>query len=175
VHAGLDWDWEIPAVTLVALAAGASLVVLARPDGAARPWTPRLRAVTIAGTVVVGAVALTAHVGNRAAADSEDALTRADAPGAVRSARRARAWQPWAASPERLLGEAELALGHDAVAAKALRKAIRRDPESWRAWYDLAVVAKARERAVAIRRATALNPLSPELQELRDEPAHTDS
>jgi O-antigen ligase len=171
VHAGLDWDWEIPAVTLVALAAGASLVVLARRERAARAWTPRLRAVTVAATVVVGAFALAAHVGNRAAAASEDALARADAHEAARSARRARTWQPWAAAPERLLGEADLALGRDAAAARSLRKAIRRDPESWRAWYDLAVVSAGRNRAIAIRRAAALNALSPELHELRVEPA----
>ena len=35
-HAGVDWDWELAGVTLVALLAGAALVVTARGDMAAR-------------------------------------------------------------------------------------------------------------------------------------------
>lgn len=169
VHAGLDWDWEVPAVTLVALAAGASLIVLSRPSRSARLWTPRLRAATVAATAIVGAVALVAHVGNRAAAASEEALARDDVSGAVADARRARTWQPWAAAPMRLLAEAELARGDDAAATRSLRDAIRRDPENWRAWYDLAVVTTGRDQAAAVRRTAALNPLSPELQDLRAE------
>jgi O-antigen ligase len=32
VHAGVDWDWEMPAVTLAGLFCGAALLVAARPD-----------------------------------------------------------------------------------------------------------------------------------------------
>jgi len=34
VHAGLDWDWEYPVVTLAGLACGAGLLVAARARGA---------------------------------------------------------------------------------------------------------------------------------------------
>jgi O-Antigen ligase len=176
VHAALDWDWEIPVVTLVALTAGTSLIVLARTPEAARAWTRRLRAVALAGVSLLAVVALVAHVGNRAAAESEAALARADVSGALRSARRARTWQPWAAAPDRLRGEAELSVGHDVAAVRSLRDAIRGDPESWRAWYDLAVVTTGAERSAALRRAAKLNPLSPEVEDLRAElAAHTNS
>jgi hypothetical protein len=177
VHAALDWDWEIPVVTLVALAAGASLVVLARRPESEREWTSPLRAVAVTSVSLLAVVALVAHVGNRAAAASEEALARDDVGHAVQSAQRARTWQPWAAAPERLQGEAELALGHDAAAVTRLRDALGRDPESWRAWYDLAVVTTDGAQARAVRRARALNPLSPELEDLRRElgAAQTDS
>jgi O-Antigen ligase len=168
VHAALDWDWEIPLVTLVALAAGVSLVVLARRPERIHTWLPP-RALVVAAASLLGVVALVAHVGNRAAAASEDALGRGNVPSAVRSARRARSWQPWAAGPDRLLGEAQLARNRDAAAARSLRDAIDRDPESWRAWYDLAVVTTGGTQRDALRHASALNPLSPELEELRAE------
>jgi O-Antigen ligase len=176
VHAALDWDWEIPLVTLVALAAAASLVVPARRPEPTHAWSPP-RALAVAAASLLGAVALVAHVGNRAAAASEDALARADVPSAVRSAQRARSWQPWAAAPARFLGEAQLARSRDAAAVRSLRDAIDRDPESWRAWYDLAVVTTDGTQRHALRRATGLNPLSPELDDLRAElrVAHTDS
>jgi O-antigen ligase len=36
VHAGLDWDWEMPATTLAALACGAALLAAARPSPGSR-------------------------------------------------------------------------------------------------------------------------------------------
>ena len=155
VHAALDWDWEIPIVTLVALAAGASLLVLARASPRRAAWTRPLRAAAVGGASLLAVVALVAHVGNRAAAASEDAGARGRQD-AVRSARRARSWQPWAAAPDRLLGEAQLARSHDAAAVRSLRDAIDRDRESWRAWYDLAVVTTDGTQRHALRRATAL-------------------
>jgi hypothetical protein len=56
VHASVDWDWELPAVTLPALALGACVVLLARSPSAARPVGSRLR-VGLATTVVLVAVA----------------------------------------------------------------------------------------------------------------------
>lgn len=40
VHAAVDWDWELPAVTLAGLLCGSSLLVAARADDApeVRPW-----------------------------------------------------------------------------------------------------------------------------------------
>jgi len=37
VHAGLDWDWEYPVVTLAGLACGAGLLIAARPR--TEPWS----------------------------------------------------------------------------------------------------------------------------------------
>jgi hypothetical protein len=43
VHAGVDWDWQLPAVTLAGLLCGASILVAARPDAVRRPLTTRSR------------------------------------------------------------------------------------------------------------------------------------
>jgi hypothetical protein len=55
VHAGLDWDWEMPAVTVSGLACGSAAVVAARGDGS--PLGPRARVGLLAVAVGVAALA----------------------------------------------------------------------------------------------------------------------
>jgi hypothetical protein len=168
VHAGLDWDWELPLVTLPALACGAALVVLARPQ-AGPAFGNRARALGVAAAVSLLLLALVIHVGNRALSEGAEALARGDDALAQTRARRARTWMPWTASSWQLLGEAQLSGGERSDARARLSEAIRRDPERWSSWYDLAVASTGDERAAALARAHSLNPLSPEIAELRDE------
>lgn len=173
VHAGLDWDWELPLVTLPALACGAALVVLARrPEEAA--LGSRARELGIGAAVVLMVLSLVVHIGNRALTAGEEALARGEPVVAEDRARRARAWMPWAAYPWQLLGEAQLSMRQNPGARASLRDAIERDPERWSAWYDLAVVSEGEARAAALRHAARLNPLGPEIAELREE-LRTDS
>lgn len=168
-HAALDWDWELPVVTLVAVACGCGLLVLERPRASVRR-----RAVASAAWAALLVVALAVHVGNRALADAEEAIASDEPAAAEQSARRARTWLPWSTGPELVLGQAQTLAGRDGAARRTLRKAAQREPESWAAWYALAVVAEGREQAEALRRARALNPLGPEVEELADE-IRTDS
>jgi O-antigen ligase len=165
-HVALDWDWQIPAVTLPALACGVALLVLAR-EGPDAPLVPRRRAALVVPAAVLLVAALAVHVGNRAADASARALDRGDDAGALVQARRAGRWAPWAALPRQLAGEAELALRRDPAARADLQDALALDPGSWIAWYDLATVTRGRAHANALRRARALNPLAPELAGLR--------
>jgi hypothetical protein len=173
VHAGLDWDWELPLVTLPALACGAALVVLARPQ-AGVAFGNRARALGVAAAASLLLLALVIHVGNRALSEGAEALARGDDALAQARARRARTWMPWTASSWQLLGEVQLSGGEHSDARARLSEAIRRDPERWSSWYDLAVASTGDERATALARAHSLNPLSPEIAELRDE-LRTDS
>jgi predicted Zn-dependent protease len=70
------------------------------------------------------------------------------------------------AVPWQLLGEAQTALRKPDEARVSLRVAIRRDPASWEAWYDLAVVSHGAERRAAADKALALNPLGAETRAL---------
>jgi len=63
VHAGLDWDWEMPAVTLGALLVGAALLAAARPDRS-RPITAPLRVALVGAALVVGLLALAGLLDN---------------------------------------------------------------------------------------------------------------
>jgi O-antigen ligase len=165
VHAFLDWDWQIPGVTLTAVACGAALVKLARDHTLETvELTGLRRTLGLVAIVPLLGVALVAHVGNRAADSSETALEAGRLAPAESEARRARTWMPWAAQPWQLLGEAELASHRDAQARISLRRALARDPDSWVAWYDLTAVTRGSARADALTRARRLNPLAPELR-----------
>ena len=56
VHALVDWDWEMPAVTVSAVAIGASLLVMTRPE--TTPLTDRLRLAVAAFAVALAVLAL---------------------------------------------------------------------------------------------------------------------
>ncbi len=158
LHAAQDWDWELPAVTVAALASGAAMV--APPTG---PRVPRLAAIA---PVALCGLALFAYAGNRVLAESSAAADRADFPASADRARTARRLQPWSAEPWRLLGEADLALGENAAARRSFRHGLERDPSNWEVWLDLGLASGGTEQRAAWARAASLNPLSPELQEL---------
>jgi hypothetical protein len=162
VHAAIDWDWQIPSVTLVALACGCATVVRASSTD-----PPLRRRSLVPALVVVLAIAFVANAGNRALDRAQSALGSGDEARAAAEARAAERWMPWASTPWRLLGEAQLAVRQDAAARKSLHRAISGNAEDWLAWYDLAQVTKGAARHEAIGRARALNPLAPELNGLR--------
>jgi hypothetical protein len=164
VHAAVDWDWELPVLVLTALACGVALLASTR-DGKRVRLTALRRGLVLAPLVFVIGVALVAHVGNRSVADAAAALERGDTKDAESAARHARSWAPWSHEPWELLGEAQLAERHDPAARASLEQALRRAPEEWRLWFDLAIVAKGPRKAEAITRARELNPLSDEIRD----------
>ena len=162
-HAVFDWDWQIPAVTLIGLACGAALLVLGRETDLRLRLTSARRAVAIAVVVPAILVALLIHLGNRAADSSTSALQAGRLSDASGDARRARRWMPWAAEPWRLLGESKLAAHDDAAARASLHRALDRNRHDWIVWYDLAEVTRGAAHASALAEALRLNPLAPEL------------
>jgi O-antigen ligase len=169
VHAGVDWDWELPAVTIAGLAAGAALLLSARSSDASTPAAGRLLATAIGAACAVSLVTGVALAGNLALDRSEDALAAADSTTAEREARRAARWAPWSAEPWRLLGEAQLAEGDLVSARSSFRKGLAKDGGNWELWLDLALASDGGERRRALRRAETLNPQAPEVDELRAE------
>ena len=168
IHAAVDWDWEIPLLTLIALAAAAVLLVL-DPVRSSLALTTSRRLVGCGAVGLALIVALVAHVGNRAAGDALDALA-VDHPGqAADAAERARTWMPWSSEGDQLLGEALAEAGDDRAARVPLLRAARRDPGEWSIWYDLASVETGPERGRALTLARELNPLSVELPALTAE------
>jgi hypothetical protein len=167
VHAAFDWDWEMPAVTVAALACAAATLALARPD-AARALSWQARAMALAAVVALAAVAIVGLVGNGAVGASIAALRSGDYQRAEREAGRATRWSPWSAEPWRWLGEARLARGDAVGARRSFAHALRRAPRDWALWYGIALTTEGAARRRAIARATALNPLSPDVRSLTD-------
>ena len=166
-HAAIDWDWQIPAVTLAALACGGVVLVAARPERETPITADRVRALAMALALPLVAFAIVAQVGNSALAGSTSALERQDSAAAERLARRATNWAPWSSQPWQRLGEAQLAAGDIVGARRSFLRAIRLDRTDWNAWYGLAEATTGRTRRNALDEAARLNPLSPEVGSLQ--------
>jgi hypothetical protein len=158
VHAAQDWDWELAAVTVAALACGAATLVPADGPRLARGWA------VAAGALFL--VAAFAFAGNRQLEQAMAASDRDDQTAAAAAARRAHTLQPWSAEPWKLLGEAQLASDSTVAARRSFRHAISQNPNDWEAWLDLGLANSGAARKAAFTRAMKLNPLSPELEEL---------
>jgi O-antigen ligase len=158
-HSAQDWDWELPAVTVPALACATALVLAAR-----QRWVPLSGATRAAGAVTASALAvaaLAAYAGNRELALAEG--------GSESAARRAARLQPWSAAPWHALGRTQLERGDLESARASFRKGLGRDDGDWELWLDLALASDGAEQREAYARALRLNPRDPDVQELRDE------
>jgi O-antigen ligase len=167
VHAGVDWDWEMPAVTLGGFACGAAALVAARAEG--RRLSGRVRYAGAALLVALGGFAAMTFVGNRALDSGTAAAAAGNWSKAAADARTARAWLPWSAEPWRLLGDANFGQGDFPAAAREYRQAISLDPRDWVLWFDLGYATSGRESTAAFVRAAALDPRNPDIPK---EPGH---
>lgn len=160
LHAGLDWDWQMPAVTIAGLLCGVCLLVADRGDheGSARRrrWIVDCALVCTAALVVAAGAAA---VGNRALAAAVHAEQTGATETQARLARVAAVWQPWSAEPRRLLGDAELAEGADGAARRSYEQAVALDPANVAAWVGLVRVGGADGRLSAVRNLARLDPL----------------
>jgi Flp pilus assembly protein TadD len=170
IHAAVDWDWELTAVTSAGLLCGIACVIAARREGEeARSLSFRMRAIALTATVALAAVAFVGLVGNLAASESANAARDGNWQVAASQARRAIGWTSWSAQPWRLLGEAQLGAGNVAAAERSFRKAIAKDPGDWDLYFDLARATTGRAQRTALAAAARLNPRSPEVAEFRRE------
>lgn len=147
VQAGIDWEWELPAVTLAGLLCGLAAL-------RARDAVPLGRGGRAAGAALVlglAAFALVGLVGNRRIAQA-DAYRRAHDPRALAAARSAAGWAPWSAEPLRVQYAVTGSL-------PLLRRAIAKDPHDWSLWQLLAEHGSGAEKRRAAAKAARLNPL----------------
>ncbi len=166
VHAGVDWDWELPAISLWVFALGAG--ALARVPTArrtARRATPmRLTRLGLAA----GALALIAVPGTVALAQgrldqARRAVHRDDCALARTQADAAQALLARLPGPYDVRARCAAAAGDWATAARELRGAIARDPGNWEYRYGLAIAegVRGRDPRPALRAAHLRNPMDP--------------
>jgi hypothetical protein len=165
VAAGIDWMWELTAVTVLALISLA-LVTSAWPGDVRRASVRPLAgaAVAVVALVCVAAQAIPFLAQNQLAR-SRAAVARGDGAAALAAARAARDIQPWAASPHLQLALVDERLGRLGAARSSIYDAIDRDAEDWRLWL-IAARLETKDGAVSragrsLARAVELNPRSP--------------
>lgn len=165
VHAGIDWDWEMTAVTLTAAFCGVALLAAAR-TAPRRSMSIRARVALVTAACVVGALAFLGLVGNGKLAAATSAADSGRWQQSAARAREARTWMPWSSEPWRVEGEAQLARRRFAAARVDFRRGLDRDSRSWELWLDLALATDGPGRRVAAHRAFLLNPHNTEVRAL---------
>jgi O-Antigen ligase len=164
VHAGVDWDWEITAVTLAGLLCGVALLIAGRRD-VNTLRLGRRRYALAAPAVAIALFSSVGLLGNMPAASAGKAIRASNWADAKSAARKEIRWAPWSADGWRRLGQSEVGSNQVAAGVRDLRRAVRKDPENWDRWFDLALATTGAEQRRALERALALNPHSPEIAE----------
>ena len=161
VHAGVDWDWEVPAVMIAGLTCAGVLLLVERAE------RPRVGSSALACAALliafIGALAVLSFVtltSNRYLGEAAAALDRTETAAAARDARRAERWAPWSTDALERQADAALADGSIRPGPAALsRSAIAKDGGDWELWLGLALASKGDAQTAALDRAAALNPL----------------
>lgn len=176
LHAGIDWDWEMPAVTIWLFAAG-GLALAARVDlsageaaasGGAERRERRVggrglgRVLVALGCLVLAVVPVRILLSQGALEESAQAFARGDCRTAVDRALDATAALDSRPEPYAILGYCDVRLGVPRLGVEAMDKAIARDPGNWEYHYGLALTrgAAGLDPRPAARRALQLNPRS---------------
>ena len=169
LHAGVDWDWEMPAVTLWVFALGGA--ALAAPAGATdrvlRPWRCGRDAVAV---IVIGVVPAAVTISQGKLDDAvQTFLRRGDCPRVIEEAQSASSVLPLRPEPYRLEGYCQARLGRTRQAVHSMQEAVDRDPSNWQYRYSLAVAQAAAgvDPRPAASEALRLDPLEPATQRPR--------
>lgn len=175
LHAAVDWDWELPAVTawlfaLGGIALAAPAVAVRRQErglgvhavGARPSWSPATpaRVLLAVGAVLLAATPALAALSQVRLDAGVAALKQGDCGRAIRQGLSATSVMPPRPEPWEVIGYCDARLGYSALAERAFDNAIRLDRDNWQLHYGLAVVraAAGADPRPAAREALRLNP-----------------
>lgn len=164
VHAGLDWIWETPAVTVWVFALGGMLLTArVAPDAVAAPGRTARVAIGV-GCLVLAVIPFEVVRSQRALDESVRAFesTPQNCPKAIDASLRSLGAVGARAEPWEIIAYCDVGAGESGLAVAAARNAIRRDPDKWTYRYALALVqgVDGQDPRPAARRALELNPRS---------------
>jgi O-antigen ligase len=172
VHAGVDWDWQMPAVTLWLFALGGAALARSplesREDEGRRERSGRIdgRAMLIVRVAGVGACVGLAIIPARIAISQDrlnsaiDGMERGDCQTARAEARSALDAVEQRPTPYRVLSLCDMGQGRFPLAVVHAHQALDRDPNNWQLSYTLAVARASAglDPSGPARRAATLNP-----------------
>ncbi len=164
LHAGVDWDWQMPVITWWLFAAGGLGLARGKEGRAAAfPIPGRLgRVLAMLGIALVVVLPAQAGLSQRNLARAIVAFDRGDCNAAVGYGLKATSEVGARAEPYEVIAYCDVRYGHTSLALTAVQNAINRDPGDWEYRYDLAVVRglAGLDPRSAARQARRLNPLS---------------
>jgi len=168
LQAGIDWDWEIPAVTLWLFALGGGAAAASGdPDSARRSVGLLSRVLMTIGCVCLAATPAVVAASQARIAESVRAYEAGDCLTAVEKANTSLGALGSRPEPFEVIGYCNARLGQGGESEAAMTAAIDRDPRNWEYRYGLALVraGAGRDPRAAARAALELNPREPRAQE----------
>ena len=168
LRAGVDWDWEMPVVTLGFFAvAGAAL---SPRKGSGSGWVPGANSRMILGLLcLISAVAPALIIGSQSRLNkAKQALYNADnCAGASSAALSSIGWLDVRPEPYEILGFCDIQRGRPRQGVEAMKRAVHYDPGSWETYYALALAqgASGIDPRPAAARALRMDPLEPLTQQ----------
>jgi hypothetical protein len=162
LHAGIDWDWEMPVLTLWLFAmGGCALAASSRPVAARRAPRWRFRVLVAAMCAFAVLTPVTVALSQDRLDRSQRALLAGDCRAAVSDAHGAIDALSVRPEPYAIISYCEARAGRTASAVAWMHAAAKRDPRAWQYDSGLAVVQASGglDPRPAVRAARALNPL----------------
>lgn len=162
LHAGVDWDWEMPAVTVWFFAAGA--LALAAPLDRRRLGTPSsLRFAIGLGCLLLAVTPALIWRSQTQLIKAVTALQRGDCVAAESAALASNAALSSRPEPFEVISYCEAAAQRFPLALSAIRAAEQRDPQNWELYYSDALISAAAglDPRPAARAALVRYPTSP--------------
>jgi hypothetical protein len=163
IHAGIDWDWQMPAVTIWLFALGG--LAISRPLSARpRREVALARLPRLVAAICVGVLAITPVIVAMSQTRLETALRQFDAnecSSAINSSLSSISALGVRPEPYEIIGYCDIRFGQYQLAEEAMKSAVSRDPENWEMRYALAMAdaIQGRSPMPQLVESSRLNPL----------------
>jgi O-antigen ligase len=163
LHAGVDWDWEMPVVTIGFFAiAGLALSAGGR---AGSGWVPSHNTRLVLALLCLATIALPVSIigSQTRLGQAEHALYASDCAAATPAALSSIGWLDVRPEPYEIVGFCDIQRGQPHLAITAMREARSHDPGSWETYYVLAIAQAAAgiDPHANIEQALSMNPREP--------------
>jgi hypothetical protein len=140
VHAGIDWDWETPAVSIWFFCLGGAALAVRTGEASPDPRPASGARVALGAILLAGAIApALILVSQRQLDEAAAAFARGDCATARERAGAAIRTLELRPEPYEVLGLCNVREGFDRAGAAALERAVERDPKNWEFHYALAL------------------------------------
>ena len=163
LHAGVDWDWQMPVVTLGFFAAAG--LALGPRKGSGPGWIPSHGSRLFLGLCLLLTLVLPVlMIGSQTRlASAENALYESNCPKAGADALSSIGWLDVRPEPYEVVGFCDLKRGLPRTGVSAMQQAVRLDPSSWEAYYALAIAEASAgiDPRSSAKKALRMNPREP--------------
>jgi hypothetical protein len=163
MHAGVDWDWEMPVTTLGFFAAAG--LALGAGKGSGAGWIPGHGSRLLLGLLLLATVALPVLVigSQKRLGDAEHALYASNCPKASSAALSSIGLLDLRPEPYEIVGFCDLQRGLPRMGLSAMQQAVHFDSSSWETYYMLALAQASAgiDPRGDVERALRMNPFEP--------------